>query len=390
MVLIILCGMGAGIWYLSKWLNTPTVQEINDKNSAKIASYEGDVRVIRASTRETIKVDKQIFLLAGDTIQTQADGRANLTMADGSTLMVRPNSTVVIRDNTSLFSGSGGNVRVTLDDGQINVKTQEQAEGTKNVVELNKTENQLSANTEASFATNPTKSTGEIRISRGTVESNTDGQKTVIQGGEFVAVNPNGKIAQREKLIDAPKPLSPAALEKVLAGANDKARVIVKWQSGGGAASYRVEVATSPFFVPNAMIEQKEPLNETAFVVNDLPVGTYYWRVRLNSTSGQNSEWSEPWKFIVVGKAVGDTAKITAQNWKVESLGGGLYQISGMTNAGITVKIGDRSANSISDGSFQLQVSVPSGTATVELSDDTGNRARYSLSLANSKATKIN
>src|SRR6476659_4049307 len=72
-------------------------------NSAQILSFEGDVRVTRASTRETIVVTRPTFVAAGDTIQTQADGRAVLRMVDGSIFTVKPNSTIVVRDNSSLL-----------------------------------------------------------------------------------------------------------------------------------------------------------------------------------------------------------------------------------------------------------------------------------------------
>ena len=65
-------------------------------NSAQILSFEGDVRVTRASTRETIVVTRPTFVAAGDTIQTQADGRAVLKMVDGSIFTVKPNSTIVV------------------------------------------------------------------------------------------------------------------------------------------------------------------------------------------------------------------------------------------------------------------------------------------------------
>src|SRR5687768_16933894 len=64
---------------------------------ARIISFEGDVRVTRAATRETIVVTRETNVSAGDTIQTQADGRAVVQMADGSIYTVRSNSTVVIR-----------------------------------------------------------------------------------------------------------------------------------------------------------------------------------------------------------------------------------------------------------------------------------------------------
>jgi hypothetical protein len=64
-------------------------------------------------------------------VQTQADGRARIAMADGSTVVVRPNSTIIIRDNVSEDGGRRSNVRVVVDSGQMLVRTQEQTEGAK-------------------------------------------------------------------------------------------------------------------------------------------------------------------------------------------------------------------------------------------------------------------
>src|SRR3954462_2247838 len=94
------------------------------KDAARIVSFEGEVRITRAATRETIIVTKETFVAAGDTIQTQSDGRAVVKMIDGSVYTVRPNSTVVVRDTSSLLGGKS--IRVALDDGQLNVRTDQQ------------------------------------------------------------------------------------------------------------------------------------------------------------------------------------------------------------------------------------------------------------------------
>src|SRR5882724_10053824 len=75
------------------------------KDAARIVSFEGEVRITRAATRETLVVTKETYVAAGDTIQTQSDGRAIIQMIDGSVYSVRPNSTVVVKDTTSLFGG---------------------------------------------------------------------------------------------------------------------------------------------------------------------------------------------------------------------------------------------------------------------------------------------
>src|SRR5437773_4640112 len=144
-----------GLWYASRhnWF-VPVEATDTPRDAARIVSFEGEVRITRAATRETLLVTKATWVAAGDTIQTQSDGRAVIQMIDGSVYSVRPNSTVIVRDTTSLFGGK--NVRVRVDDGQLNVRTEEQPENTKNIVELGESENQVGSRTDASFnATGP-------------------------------------------------------------------------------------------------------------------------------------------------------------------------------------------------------------------------------------------
>src|SRR6187549_3007733 len=130
-----------GVWWALQynWFAQTAALEA-PKDAARIVSFEGEVRVTRAATRETILVTKETYVVAGDTIQTQSDGRAILQMIDGSVYSVRPNSTIVVKDTTSIFGGR--NVRVSLDDGQLNVRTDDQPQDSKNIVEVANTENQ--------------------------------------------------------------------------------------------------------------------------------------------------------------------------------------------------------------------------------------------------------
>jgi hypothetical protein len=370
----------AGWWIIkSDWLNNNADNVQIPKDAARLVSFEGDVRVIRAATRETILITRPTYLLAGDTIQTQSDGKAQVQMIDGSTLSVRPNSTVVIRDNSSIFGGQ--NVRVAVDGGQINVRTEEQPDGTNNVVEVKQSENKLFPQTDASFGINSKSGGGEIRISRGGVETSIGGEKTIIKEGEFAAVNPNGKLSSKEKLLNPPKPLAPAALEKLFPSPAGTANVTFRWQSPSGNSGfvYRVEVSTSPFFVAGSMILERDPLTETSLSLAGLTPGNYYWRARATAASGQTSDWSEPSKFTVIKPEEGGA--LTATDWQVERVGGNIFLVSGRTRPGVTVRILGRETFAASDGSFRLQVSSPSSEALVEISDEHGNRARMVLSL---------
>jgi hypothetical protein len=381
-ILLFLILIAVGSWWIFKsdWSLSGAENDQIPKDAARLVSFEGDVRVVRAQTRETILVTRPTYVLAGDTIQTQADGRAQVQMIDGSTLSVRPNSTVVIRDSSSIFGGSS--VRVAVDGGQINVRTEEQADGTNNVVEVKQAESKLFPQTDASFGVNPKTNGGEIRISRGGVETSIGGEKTVIRDGEFASVNPNGKLSPREKLLAPPKPLAPAALEKVFAAANGTASVTFRWQKSDPNTSfvYRLDVSTSPFFVPDMMIAERESLTSPNFSLENLLPGNYYWRIRADAGSGQTSEWSEPSKFTVI-KREGSQAP-SASDWQVEKVGGSIYLVSGKTQAGTTVKIQGRETYAGSDGGFRIQISARGSEVPVELSDERGNRTRMVLSLS--------
>src|SRR5690606_22614340 len=143
-----------GSWYAirNNWFSQENVTTL-PKDAARILSFEGDVRIIRAATRETIIVTKETYVAAGDTIQTQGDGKAIVQMAAGSVLTVRPNSALIIKVNSSIFGGP--NVRVSLDDGQLNVRTDKLPENSENVVEMLDSQTTVGPETDASFNADP-------------------------------------------------------------------------------------------------------------------------------------------------------------------------------------------------------------------------------------------
>ncbi len=383
LVILFVASLGF-LWYATR-SNWFAQKESADapQDAGKLTSFEGDVRVIRSATRETIVVTKLIYVSAGDTIQTQSDGRATIQMIDGSTLQVRPNSTVVIRDSSSLFGGK--NVRVALDDGQINVKTQEQNDNTKNVVEVSETENRLMSQTDASFNTDPATKGGEIRISRGGVESTGNGEKTIIGENEFASIN-NGKISSKEKLLEPPKMVAPENSSQI----NGNADIAFRWQNGSDSSQiskYYLQVSRSPVFASDGILVDRDSLTGVTYSLAGVAPGTYYWRLRATSNAGQTSNWSDPWKVTVLKRESG--IQLEAGGWKVEPVGGSIYLISGKTRSGAVVRSQGREVFAAGDGSFKMQVSAPSPTVVVEIRDDKGNRSSYEVSLTTGSASKM-
>ena len=381
--LVVLGAIVTGLWFWASkhdWFLAAQQVDVPE-NAARIVSFEGDVRVTRAATRETIVVTRETYVAAGDTIQTQADGRATLRMVDGSDYTVKPNSTVVVRDNSSLFGGK--NVRVALDDGQLNVRTQQ--ESSENVVELAQSENKLLSDTDASFNADAQTNGGEIRISRGGVETTLGGQTTTLRENEFASVN-NGQLTNREKLLEPPHQSSPANLSQISDTTGAGANITLSWQANS-AVSYYLQVSRSPYFSPDSILIDRPQLTAAESRVGGLSPGTYYWRIKSTAKSGQVTEWNEPWKFQVVKNDGGRSIEVT--EWRVENIGGNVYLISGRTQPGLAVRPqGREPVYAASDGSFRLQVTTASAVTAIEVSDDRGSRSGFVLSLQSAKVMR--
>jgi len=273
---------------------------------------------------------------------------------------------------------------VRVDSGQLSVRTESSADGTTNVVETPKTKNTVGEQTNASFGVNP-EGTEEIRVASGAIETtNAAGDKASIKGGEYVAVNNSGRLSPAQKLLDVPQPALPHDLEKVFVGGNGAASVALKWQrpQSGTPAYYRVEVATSPFFVADGKVIERDQLVATEFGASDLRPGVYFWRIRATASSGQVSDWSDPLKFIVTTRGTG--SQVSVQSLSAELLGGNLYLVRGRAEPGTTIRCGGRETAVASDGTFQIQVSAARATReiAVEAQDSQGNSSQYKVALS--------
>jgi hypothetical protein len=369
-------GAGLYVWvYGNPFKGAPVTA--GERAGARFVSLEGGVRVVRSETREVLAARADTRLLPGDIVQTEGDGRARITLADGSTLFVKPDSVVTIAENTGGEDGQRTKVRVAVESGQVNVRTEQQPEGASNIVRTQLTESRLASETDASFHVREDKSEA-IRVAAGAVETSTRGGDTeTLRNGEYAAVTPQGSISQKERLLAAPSPVAPRNLERVTARGGAATRVALRWQkpASGNFAHYRVEVATSPFFVPAGKLIERDQLHATEFTVDDLRLGNYFWRVLAVAPSGQTSDWSEPQKFVVVAEG-GTGEAVGVSNVIIEYVAGQIYLVRGRTQPGNTVRCAGRETLAARDGSFQLQINAPRGQVEVaiEAADSQGNR----------------
>jgi len=380
---IIASGAGIYVWLYGNPFKG-AISDIGVPTGARFVSLEGGVKVVRANTRETLQARADTRLFPGDIVQTLEDGRARVTLADGSNLFVKPNSVVTIAENTAAENGRSTKVRVAVESGQINVRTDQQPSDASNIVATHLTESRVAPETDASFHVREDK-TEAIRVTSGAVETSTNGgDVATLHNGEYVAVNPGGNIAQKEKLLAVPVPVSPRNLERLSARRGGAAAVALKWQKPamGAPAHYRVEVATSPFFVAAGMLIERDQLQANEITVDDLRQGNYFWRVLAVTPSGQASDWSDPQKFVVVNEG-GTGEEISIADVQIEYVAGSIYIIRGRTQAGNILRCAGRETLAAHDGVFQLQINAPRAARDIQLeaADSQGNRNTFKFAL---------
>jgi hypothetical protein len=143
-----------------------------------------------------------------------------------------------------------------------------------------------------------------------------------------------------------------------------------------------VEVATSPFFVADGKVIERDQLVATEFGASDLRPGVYFWRIRATAASGQMSDWSDPLKFIVTTRGTG--SQVGVSGLTAELLGGNLYLVRGRAEPGTTIRVSGRETIVNPDGSFQIQLVIAAGASevAVEAQDSQGNSSQYKVSLS--------
>src|ERR1051326_7918424 len=87
---------------MSKWAGTPPpVQQIKaGPQQANFTAIEGTVRVKKATSNSWINAEQTTPLEKSDVVQTASDGIARINFADGSNYVVKPDSLIVIEENS--------------------------------------------------------------------------------------------------------------------------------------------------------------------------------------------------------------------------------------------------------------------------------------------------
>ncbi len=375
LALVIVVGSGYGMYL---YLKSSTAMTITPgTQSARFIEISGQVRVKKANATDFATASEKMPLDAGDTIQTLSSSVARVQFVDGSSYTIKPDTTLVIKDN-ELMGDNSTKVQVKVRVGTINLATNEQGPGSSNVVQTDVAEAKIGENSEASVGAGDSGHQADIRVTRGDAEVRTQAGETYqARTNERLEIEQSGKLARRSSLLAMPVLKAPENQQTVRSATPGSLRF--DWAPVAQANSYAVEIATSSTFDRETIVKARDGLVTPTAAFDKLPTGSYYWRVRANKKQ-EEGVYSDPFKFTLAGKNA-KASILAIKDVRKTAMGGTTYLVEGRCEAGARVKVAGKLARSEADGGFRAIVTLASGTRSIliEAEDKDGNTGRQSL-----------
>ena len=160
-----------------------------------------------------------------------------------------------------------------------------------------------------------TQTNGNVVISFRVPKGSPEGKRTLVVTDEGGATASVDFTVEKKTLSTTPLPISPKDESKLRSG-----EVTFNWQgvTGGTGYTYTLEINTTAgsgnIWSKSGITESSYTLTDTPTVTENLPKGTYYWRVKIVDDYGNESEWSDTsqftvspiptWVWVVVGAVV--------------------------------------------------------------------------------------
>lgn len=332
---------------LANRLGLPTAQSVasGSKNvgqqQAHFTNIDGVVRVKKSNGNTWAKADYNLPLEKGDVIQTGGEGMAKVVFADGSSYTIKPESLIVVEDN-STNSAQQTQVAVQVTTGMVDLATSTYSTGSKSQVIVAGATATIAPESSAQVKNDPQHDEHEILMKKGSGEIARNGETVKLGSYERVSFKRDAPQMTKEQTIGAPTLISPAS------GLPTQAHELeFSWTPMDRVKSYRIQISRNPYF---SQLLLDKTVNSPVTLVSGLTEGSYYWSVRSIDSDGRMSVESERNKFTVIPK--GSDAGLALQLEPFVSHGH-VIEVRGKTDPSARVMVNGEEVPVISgDGTF--------------------------------------
>src|SRR5882724_3705900 len=186
-----------------------------DQKHAKFVNLDGKVEVKKVNSVRWVEADFRTSLDKGDQIKTGPDGDARITFTDGTTYTMKPDSLVVVEEN-STDSNKPSSSAIGITTGEVNWATPTLLAESKAQVRVEDTKAQLGSNSRGAVKADPENKSSEIVVSSGTAQVQRGQERIDLAQWEKATIPNNGAI-QKSNVLAPPELVAPLNLAPIIA-----------------------------------------------------------------------------------------------------------------------------------------------------------------------------
>lgn len=332
------------------FFNSHDDRQISDPGpqQAHFINIDGVVRVKKASSNTWVTADYSLALEKNDVVQTADEGIARVRFADGTNYTVKPDSLIVVQEN-SVNESQQAKVAVQVTTGTVDLTTAgPMARGSKSQVIVEGATATFSPESAGEVQNDPRNDLHSILVKKGGAEVQRGSEDVKIVENEKLAFTSDSPNMVKTKEIGPPVLMDPKSGDNVQLDPKSKG-ITLTWAPVDGVHSFHVRVARNQFFTGPMVVDQN--WTHLELVLANLGPGSYWWEVQSVSDNGKLSSASERNKFTVVPYTE-NGAKIPLE---IVSLiqHGHVFEIKGQTEPGARVMVNGQEVAMINpDGTF--------------------------------------
>jgi hypothetical protein len=318
-----------------------------DQKHAKFVNLDGKVEVKKVNSVQWVDADFRTSLDKGDQIKTGPDGDARITFADGTTYTMKPDSLVVVEENSTEHNKPSSSA-IGITTGTVDWATPTfTLSESKAQVRVEDTKAQLGSNSRGVAKADPENKSSEITVSSGSAQVQRGQEKIDLTQYERVTI-PSGGAIQKSNVLAPPELVAPLNLAPIIAENPKISPVRFEWKPVQDAVSYTLRISTTAMFTKTV---KDAKVSGTAVEITGLDPGDYFWNVSATDGKKQTSEVSEIFKFTLV--AQGKSQEMVLEITSTQVVGHSA-EIVGRTEPGAALIVNGQSVPNIApDGNFR-------------------------------------
>ena len=334
---------------ISDKVSDPEVEPLSaDQKHAKFVNLDGKVEVKKVNSVQWVVADFRTMLDKGDQIKTGSDGDARITFGDGTTYTMKPDSLVVVEENSSENNKpSSSGIGITTGTVDWAIPTFTLAES-RAQVRVEDTRAQLGSNSRGKVKADPENKSSEIVVSSGSAQVQRGQEKIDLAPFEKVTI-PNNGTFQKSNVLAPPELVAPLNLSPIIAENPKISPVRFEWKPVQDAVSYSLRVSTTSMFTK--IVKEAPKVSSTAVEITGLDPGDYFWNVTATDGKKQTSEVGETFKFTLVAQGKSQSMLLEIDGTQLH---GRVAEVVGRTEPGAALIVNGQSVPNVSpDGSFR-------------------------------------